>query len=149
MMITIELLMKFDIIELVTGCQTCSTWNYQHYHYSRSEVNKMGKIIEMQGTALQLSKEQATSIFMKECILIGNHDSITTSKVQRLLGVEACEYVLSCKKAGDWWNVFGVGEKRGSLYYLTFQGFMQAVSYHNVCLELRGEQNDTGGCETH
>ncbi len=42
MILPIELLMKFDIIELVTGCQTCSTWNYQH-DYSRSEVNKMGK----------------------------------------------------------------------------------------------------------
>lgn len=42
MIVSIELLMKFDIIELVTGCQTCSTWNYQH-DYSRSEVNKMGK----------------------------------------------------------------------------------------------------------
>lgn len=42
MILSIELLMKFDIIELVTGCQTCSTWNYQYYHYSRSEVNKMG-----------------------------------------------------------------------------------------------------------
>lgn len=39
MIVSIELLMKFDIIELVTGCQTCSTWNYQH-DYSRSEVNK-------------------------------------------------------------------------------------------------------------
>ena len=148
MVLSIELLMKFDIIELVTGCQTCSTWNYQH-DYSRSEVNKMGKIIEMQGTALQLSKEQATAIFMKECILIGKYDGITSSKVKRLLGDEACEYAFNCRKGGEWWNVFGLSENGKPLRYLTFQGFMQAVSYHNVWLELRGEQNDTGGRKTH
>lgn len=100
----------------------------------------------MQGTVLQMSKEQATSIFMKECILIGNFDSITMTKARRILGIEACEYVLNCRgKAGEWWNNFGVGSERGSINYLTFKGFMQAVSYHNVCLELRGEQNDTDG----
>lgn len=110
----------------------------------------MGKVERL----VQQLNKQATDIFMKECILISGNDGITKDKVIDLLGITSYNHVINrCKleieKVGTFYNMYTLDDTEHSIIYLTYKGFMCAVSYHNCLLELRGEQDDTNGRETY
>lgn len=80
-----------------------------------------------------LNKTQAKELFEKEAIFFGENDGIPLYRAIELLGKNAVEfainknnpkYTLTC-------NIFSV-PINNSVEYLTFSGFLQAVTYNNI-----------------
>lgn len=99
----------------------------------------MAKVYSFKGNNVPMTKEQATTLFNRSCILVGNQNVITVKKAVSLFGESATEYGKGkYEKLGLYSNTFGIGE-RGGVEYLTYGGYLRAVSYHNIELEFESE----------
>ncbi len=79
----------------------------------------------------QLNKAQAQALFEEKAILIGGGDAIPEQTVVELFGEAAVAHAHTLDKAGgSYCNAYGVGDYTAP--YLTFSGFLRAVTYHNI-----------------
>lgn len=76
----------------------------------------------------QLTRDRAAAIFSKYAFYVSSGDVIPEETARRILSDEAVNYAKKQEKA---FSIFGVGGDR-QFYYLTFSGFMAAVSWYNV-----------------
>lgn len=83
----------------------------------------------------ELNKAQASALFEREAVLIGTADAVADFRVCALFGKEAVDYVHKLTP-GNYWNAYTAGDT--SIHYVTFRGFLAAVSFYNVQL-LRNE----------
>lgn len=91
----------------------------------------MGKVIPMKH--ITLSMEQANTLFSRECIAFSGHNCIATKKASCILSTAAVNYVTRPDKAGKYFNRFSVqGAINGSIDFLTYEGFIEAVGYYNA-----------------
>ncbi len=78
-----------------------------------------------------LNKAQAQRLFEEKAILIGGGDAIPEQTVLELFGADAVAHVHRLnKESGSYCNAYGVGDYTAP--YLTFNGFLRAVTYHNI-----------------
>lgn len=82
-----------------------------------------------------LNKTQAKELFEKEAILFGENDGIPLYRAIELLGKNAVEFAINKNdpkyKLTLTYNIFLV-PINNSVEYLTFSGFLQAVTYNNI-----------------
>jgi len=77
-----------------------------------------------------LSKAQADTLFHRESVLLGTADTIPEDRARELFDDEAVNNAVDWHNAGVYWNVY----TRCGIKYLTYKGFLAAVSYHNALL---------------
>ena len=79
----------------------------------------------------KLNKLEAEILFSDRAILIGSADVIPEHEAIELLGEASVNYVKHLgRTVKGLYNGFGIGTYTAS--YLTLNGFLNAVSYHNV-----------------
>lgn len=92
--------------------------------YSRQEGN--GIMITK-----TLTSAEAQALFNKHAFLINGRDVIPCADAERLLGKEAVAYA---DKAGADRNLYSLGDGKLSMRFLTYKGFVKAVTYHNIII---------------
>ena len=78
-----------------------------------------------------LTSAETQALFNKYAFLISRSDAIPCSAAERLLSKEAIAFA---SKAGEDWNLYGLGDGKPSIRYLTYRGFEKAVTYNNIIL---------------
>lgn len=79
----------------------------------------------------KLNKAQAQALFEEKAILIGDRDAIPEQTVAELFGEAAVDHAHALERAGErYCNAYGVGDY--TAHYLTYGGFLRAVTYHNI-----------------
>jgi len=73
-----------------------------------------------------LNKAQADALFRREAVLLGTADAIPEDRAKELFGEDAVKFAV--RMGGQ--NGCGIGDY--TAMYLTYKGFLAAVSYHNV-----------------
>ena len=76
-----------------------------------------------------LNKEQAVLLFEQDCVLLGSEDGIPLYLVREFCGEEAAQFAYRYRD-GEYGNGFGVGDY--TLPYVNKNGFLAAISFHNV-----------------
>lgn len=80
-----------------------------------------------------LNLERAKMLFAEESTILSNSGGVPLSRAVELFGKKAAEFPFACdgaKAAGIYSNAFGVGDYQCP--YLTWKGFLEAVTYANV-----------------
>lgn len=107
----------------------------------------MCKMEEMECKKM-LNEEQANALFNSNAVLIYDNDRVPVSRAVELFGVEPVKYVGTyadtCLKEGikSRGNSFFVSwylAGKVTLEFLTLDGFMLAVTYHNAILQAEKE----------
>ena len=83
----------------------------------------------------KLNKAQALALFEENAILFGDRDAVPETTAAALLGRPAIDYLMAEDKTGSrgFWNAIGMNDHIPSLVtYITFAGFMRAVTYNNA-----------------
>lgn len=86
-----------------------------------------------------LNSAQAKELFLQEAVLFGERDGVPFPRAVKLFGKEAASFAITPDDPRDqreYYSLFGVGNYQ--CYYLTFNGFLKAVSYANA-LEVRNK----------
>lgn len=85
-----------------------------------------------------LNLYQASEVFRRNAIAFGTKDGMVLSKALKILGEDAVRYVCenpieeSGYRRTVYVSSYGIGEKYDCCNYLTFDGFMKAVTYNNI-----------------
>lgn len=79
----------------------------------------------------QLNKHEAALLFSEYAFWVGEAHVIPEETAKAILSDAAVKYMKRTGKGGVSFNLFTV-ENNKTLTYLTFKGFLEAVSYHNV-----------------
>lgn len=91
----------------------------------------------------QFNKKQAMALFNENAILIGG-DAIPEKTVYNLFGAEAVRFVASIasgkKRPGEYRNGYTANGR--TIGYVTYEGFLIAVTYHNVSIQQKIEEGD-------
>lgn len=90
-----------------------------------------------------LNKAQATALFEEKAILIGERDAVPEETAIELFGASAVDHARKLGTKGELCNAYGAGEYTAR--YLTLNGFMRAVTYHNISqLRKQSEERSEG-----
>lgn len=86
----------------------------------------------------RLNKTQAKALFDEYAVLVGDRDVIPEEEASGLFGKAAIDHVHRIPKGSEYYfNGYGIGDY--TMFYLTFDGFLRAATYHNI----RNLQNKT------
>lgn len=79
----------------------------------------------------QLTRDEAARLFLNYAFFVGNGDVIPEETARVILSDAAVDFMRRTGKPGESFNAYGIGDRK-QLVYVTFKGFLEAVSFRNV-----------------